>query len=194
MHGAPPKGIPNARLFRLLLARPRPWWPLSLRVAAAPETPLHVVALRGVEVEEALDAAKAHGGEDAHFDRFKLEVVARALHTPDGRAFGSADEPGALTDTEGEALVGAVLEGLAIVSPTYARSTVAAWEAALRDGARAGANLHEAVLLGGCVQHGWAGLTPRPDLYFGAPLADLTDGQMMAYRAAREVVKAMQSK
>jgi hypothetical protein len=192
MHGAPPKGIAPARLFRLLLGTPRPHYPLTWRADAAPDIPLHVVALRGLDVEAALEAARAASPGGDHIERFTLEVVALSLHTPDGRAFRSVEEAGALPEDEGRALVAAVLGALAIVSPTFARSDSAAWGRALVEGARTGANINAALALGSCVEHGWGAVTPRPDIFFGLPIVDLTDGQLMAFHAAREVVKGLQ--
>ena len=196
MHGSPPAPAlcAPARLWRLLAsAGGRPAWPLALRCAAAPSIALHVVALRGVEVEALLDGARPTGAAKPHYERFRLAVMAAALHTSEGRAFPSPDAAGALLADEADALVDACFAALAICSPTYQRSAVGQWEAALLAGARDPANLHEAVALGACVEHGWAGTTPRPDLWFGCAIGALTDGQQMAYRAAREVVRGLQS-
>lgn len=197
MHGPPPAPAlcSPARLWRLLAAVGvgRPWWPLSLRVAAAPQTPLHVIALRGCEVEGLLDAARDWAGSAPHYERFRAEVLAASLHTPEGRAFASPDAAGGLLADEADALVDACFAALATCSPTYQRSDVGRWEAVLRDGARDPANLHDAIALGACVEHGWAGTTPRPDLWFGCAIGALTDGQMMAYRAARDVLRSLQS-
>lgn len=194
MHGAPPRGVPPARLFRLLLRSPRPCLPLQWRAPGAEWAALHVVALRGIEVDEALDAARAAMGEAAHFDRFRLAVLRASLRlSADGApVFASVEDAGALQDGEAEALLDEVFVALGTCSPTYARSDLAAWDRALREGARAPGNLHETVALGSCIEHGWAGSTPRPDLYYGVPIGALTDGQMMAYRAARAVVADLQ--
>lgn len=194
MHGAPPKGIAPARLFRLLLGTPRPSYPLAWRAEAAPDIPLHVVALRSLDVEAALDAAKDAAPKGEHIDRFTAEIVALSLHTPEGRAFRSAEEAGALLDSEGAALTAEVLSALAIVSPTFVRSDTTAWGKALGEGARTASNINAALALGSCAEHGWGLSTPRPDIFFGLPIVDLTDGQLMAFHAAREVVKSLQRK
>lgn len=194
MHGPPPAPAlcSPARLWRLLAAVGvgRPWWPLSLRVAAAPQTPLHVIALRGVEVEALLDDA---GPLATRYERFRLAVVAAALCTPEGHAFAFPADAGALDAREADALADACFAALAVCSPTYQRSDVGRWEAVLQEGARDPANLHAAVALGACAEHGFAGTTPRPDLWFGCAIGTLTDGQMMAYRAARAVMKDLQT-
>jgi hypothetical protein len=120
-------------------------------------------------------------------------VLAASLHTPDGRAFAHPDAAGGLLADEADALTDACFAALAICSPTYQRSAVAAWEAVLAEGARDPANLADAVALGACVEHGWASTTPRPDLWWGCAVGALTDGQMMAFRAARAVLRSLQS-
>lgn len=193
MHGPPPAPAicSPARLWRLLASAEggRPSWPLSLRCAAAPDTPLHVVALRGAEVEALLDDARPHGGAKADYGRFRMAVLAASLWTPDGRAFSCPAGAGYLQSDEAEALADACFAALAICSPVYRRSPLPQWEAVLRDGARDPSNVLDAISLGACVEHGFAATTPRPDLWFGCPIGSLTDGQMMAYRAAREVLR-----
>ena len=190
----PPSGIAPARLYRLLTARPRPTWPLAFRFGFAPDTRLWVRALRGAEEEAAVDAAE--GIQDPHqrLARIRSELVAITVWTPDGPAFGSADDVGGLLQHEADQLGQQVLAGLATVSPTYGRSAWRAWAKALEQGAEHPSNIADAMLRGQCADQGAGGSTPRPDLYFGAPLADLTDGQIMAYRAAREVVAKSRKK
>ncbi len=195
MHGPPPAHVKPARLWRLLASTGdgRPAWPLSLRCAAAPQTPLHVRALRGAEVEAMLDDARDWAAPAPHYERFRVEVLAASLHTPAGRAVAHPDATGGLLADEADALADACFAALAICSPTYQRSAVAAWEAVLAEGARDPANLADAVALGACVDHGWASTTPRPDLWWGCAVGALTDGQMMAFRAARAVLRSLQS-
>lgn len=140
-----------------------------------------------------LDAARDWAGPAAHYERFRVEVLAAALWTPEGRAFASPDAAGGLLADEADALADACFAALAICSPTYQRSAVAQWEAVLAEGARDPANLADAVALGACVEHGWASTTPRPDLWWGCAIGGLTDGQMMAFRAARAVLRSLQS-
>jgi len=78
---------------------------------------------------------------------------------------------------------------IGVVSPTYNRSDSAAWGERLRAGASHDSNMAETLLLGQAFD--WTGGGEQPDRYFGAPLADLTDGQLMAYRAARDVIGMM---
>ena len=184
MFGPPPAGFDRARLFRLLTALPVPTYPLTWRSSAAPDIALHVVALRGGEVEDAVAVPS----------RVSLELLVRALHTPEGPAFATVEEAGALTDGDAAELTAEAMTALAIVSPTFARSDGPAWEAALRDGARAPGNMRATLALGACEEHGFGFSTPRPDLYFGRPIGLLTDEQLMAYDVARSIVRDMRRK
>ena len=51
--------------------------------------------------------------------------------------------------------------------------------------------MNDVVLMAEAVEHGYRRLTPRPDIYWGVPLCQLTDGQLMAYRAARTVYRKL---
>lgn len=195
MPAPPPSStISPARLFRLLCGGPRPRLPLSTRLAVAPRTPLFVVGLRGVEEQEAVDAAEGIVPPVARVDRIIAEILVRCLWTPDGPAFSSADDLGLLGQTEGEKLHREVSRAFLMVSPTYPRQSAddaARWSDVLEQGARDPSNLHEMVTLGGAIEYGYRRLTPRPDLYWGIPLCQLTDGQLMVYRAARRVYSRM---
>lgn len=192
----PPPDIAPARLFRLLLRRPRPEIPIAHRIRGAEDVPLRVRALASAD-EAAVDEA-AEGWGDAGPSRAADEFVYRALLTQDGPAFASPDEVGALDSTDALSLARAVRAALDVISPSYARSDVEAWMRVLKQGARAAGNWADAIALGGCVDwafgYGVGRLVERPDRYFGCPLADMTDGQWMAYRAAREAVQDMQRK
>jgi hypothetical protein len=192
----PPPGVSPARLFRLLLRRPRPEIPIAYRIRGAEDVPLRVRALSSAD--EAAVAEAAEGWGDAGPSRAADEFVFRALLTQDGPAFASPDEVGALDSTDALSLAKEVRAALDVISPNYARSDVEAWGRALKQGARAGGNWADAIALGGCVDYafgyGVGRLVERPDRYFGCPLADLTDGQWMAYRAAREVAQEFSKK
>jgi len=138
-----------------------------------------------------LDGVRPTGATQPHYERFRSAVLAASLHTPDGLAFPDPADAGYLQADEADALTDACFAALAICSPTYQRSALPAWEAALRDGARDPSNVLDALSLGACVEHGFAGTTPRPDLWFGCAIGALTDGQLMAYRAARDVLRSL---
>jgi hypothetical protein len=112
------------------------------------------------------------------------ELIVRSLYAGSYPAFESVDQIGDLIGDEMETLMAEVQPALRVISPTYGRADWRAWDAALKLGARHGSNSAEAILLGAC----YSEYAERPDWYFGGCLADLTDGQMMAYRAARSIV------
>lgn len=193
---APPVNVAPARLFRLLLRRPRPEISIAYRIRGVEHIPLRVRALSGVE--EAIVGDAGDGWGDAAGSVVAGQLVAMALLTPGGPAFASAEDVGALDMSEAMRLAVAVRAALDIISPSYSRHDVAAWDAALKTGAKDARNMAAAVALGGCVDYALGfstgRVTERPDRYFGMPLAEMTDGQWMAYRAARAVVQEMQDK
>ena len=195
MPAPPPHStISPAKLFRLLCGGPRPRLPITTRLLVARSTPLFVVGLRGVEEQEAVDMADGMKPESLRLNRVVAEILVRCLWTPEGPAFSSADDLGLLGRTEGDTLHAEAARAFLIVSPTYPRQSARdgeAWSRVLEEGARDASNLHEMVTLGGAIEYGYRGLTPRPDIYWGVPLCQLTDGQMMAYRAARKVYARM---
>jgi hypothetical protein len=191
---APPKEIPAARLFRLLLARPYAVAPLTYRIRGAEAIPLRVRALRSADelaISDASVGAPAIAGSCA-----ASELVLRALLAPGGPAFASVETVDAMGTDEVMRLASAVRAALNVISPTYVLADSALWMARLKEGARA--NWSEALSLGGCsdVAYGFGvgRATERPDRYFGIPLADMTDGQWMVYRAARAVFEEAQKK
>jgi len=190
----PPSHIAPAKLFRLLLQRPQARVALAYRLAGAEHMPLFVGALRSREFGEAFDAAD-HLPVELQGSRVMLELVARALVLEGGEAVFADGLAVAelLEGREADRLAMEVCEALAWVAPTYARSDTAAWHRALVTGARDGANLHDAYTLGRCVDvalgSGFKQVTHRPDRYFGGAMADITDGQWMAFRAARSLVE-----
>ena len=188
----PPKEVAPERLFRLLSKKPRPWWPLEHRVAAAPHVKLHVVALRGPEEAECYETGDVgtHAGRTA----VTAALVVAALHDPRGRVFSEAAQVLMLPTPDFDALANAVFMALAIVSPTEGRVDMAAWSLALKLGAQHRQNINEAVAMAGSadiVIGSKVHLEPRPDRYYGMPQSDLTDGHRMAFRAAWEVVKEL---
>lgn len=190
----PPKHIPAGRLFRLLLARPYAVTPIVYRIRGAEHIPLRVRALSASDEMAIADVGEARPNTRA--SACASELVRRALLAPGGPAFASAEEVDQMPIESVLSLAKAVREALNIISPTYALAEVALWDARLKEGARA--NWSEAIALGGCsdIAFGFKSgrLTERPDRYFGLPLADMTDGQWMAYRAARAVYEENQKK
>ncbi len=158
---------------------------------------LHARALTALEERACLDACEGVEPRAVWLDRLSLHLLVASLWTPAGPAFpGGAEEAGALEEDEGERLVGEALGALAVVSPSYTRSDSDAWAAALLKGAADPSNMRIAFTLAGAVDValGYGGgriTTARPDRYFGLPFAELTDGHLMAYAAARVFVDSL---
>lgn len=191
---APPADITAARLFRLLLVRPYAVAPIAFRIRGAEDVPLRVRALRSADEYAIADAAQST--PDIGGSRAASELVCRALLAPGGAAFASVEEVDAMGSGEVLTLAKTVRAALNAISPTYALADSARWHVRLKEGARV--NWSEMLALGGSVDfafgYGVGRATERPDRYFGVPLADLTDGQWMVYRAARAVFEEGQKK
>lgn len=164
---------------------------IAYRVPGLDGVALEVRALRPLEEAAAYDAVTALEPEEARPRALVAEVVAAALWTPKGRAFKNGEGVGALHEAEADELAAAVLSSLDVISPSYRTADAGAWAARLLEGAKTPSNMSVALALGGCVEVGYRA-TPRPDLYFGLPLRELTDGQWMAYRAARKFVQGLE--
>jgi hypothetical protein len=144
------------------------------------------VALPAREEAEAVDAAMG-APEEVRGSRIAGEVIARALLADGRTAFSSAEEVGLLDQAEFDALWSETLTALVAISPSYARSDVAAWRATLEEGAKHRSNLHDALVLGASADFGWGTTVYRPDRYWGLATCDLLDGHWMAFAAARKV-------
>lgn len=192
-NSAPPSHIDAASLFRLLSTRERPCVDLGYRLPLAPDVLLRVQGLRGPEMAAAyhVDSPDRMRGASTAAAR----VVACSLLDDDGLAFGSAGDLGGLTLSELTQLGGAVHAALATISPTYGRSDIGAWSARLTEGAKDDGNYFTAITMANCTDvvmgMGGAAYMPRPDRYYGKPVIELTDGQLMAYRAAWDMVNEL---
>lgn len=175
----PPQDIPPGKLFRLLLRRPRPVWRLDYRLTAAPAVPLYA---RGLTAAERAMVRDADDG-----DR-ELVFLSVALSDAAGAPFfATPDAAGTLLAHEAAELEAALMPALRICSPSVDVVDPKAWGDALRKGAmepasaalvaqiRAAFDTHDVLK---------KPIRPRMDLYFGLPLADITDGQRMAFLAA----------
>lgn len=176
----PPPDVSPPRLFRLLVARPRPEQPIAFRFAGVEHAPLVVRAPLACEVNAALDVAPS--------DAAAAALVAVSLYADGARLFGSAADVLDLPDVELPALTRDVLSALARIAPMYGRCNEPAWHEALVRGSQHPSNRTAWRALAGSVDIVLGAKRPiyveRPDRYFGVPLADLTDGQWMAFRAA----------
>jgi hypothetical protein len=191
----PLAGVSSARLFRLLLQRPRATAPIDYRIRGAEDVPLRVRALSSIDEAEIGDS---DGPSDQRMARAATEIIHRSLLTPQGLAFASPDEVGALMSTEAAELARACRLALDTISPTYTRHDVEALNRKLIEGGKADGNWPTALALGGCVDvsygYGIARTSERPDRYFGVPLAELTDGQWMVFRASRKILEELTNK
>lgn len=186
----PPRDVLPERLFRLLLRRPRPILPIDLRLPVAPHVALSVRGLTALEDAEVADVDPALPQELVRSTLMRRLIAAHLL--ADGAlAFASAEEVGGLTEHELATLGRAVFTAATIISPTYRASSQEAWRAALEQGARHSSN-HGLVCVIASASEPL--VLPRkilevgaPERYFSAALADLTDGQIMAFTAAKAV-------
>ena len=186
----PPRDVAPERLFRLLLRRPRPLLPLALRLPFAPDVALSVQGLTALEDAEAVAVDPAPPAEIGT-STIARRMIAASLLADGVPAFASAEDVGALTASEVAALTGAVFRALHVVSPLLRTADRDAWHDRLVMGAKHRANVSTA---GAIFASTTTLVTPKqflhlpaPDRYFGLPLADLTDGHLMAYHAARAV-------
>lgn len=189
--GRPPVSIAPERLFRSLLPL-RPEARIDYRIRCAPSIPLLVRAIPAHEEDAAIDAA-LDAPEEICGSRAQLEIVARYLWTPSGRAFEDADAVGQLDDDEVGMLADAVAEAVGRIAPTYARSDADAWGKALEAGARVLSNIGTCLALASCVDVTPGGRIGRPDRFWGCPTGQLLDGHWMLLRAAQRALESFKS-
>lgn len=198
----PPDDVPPQRLFRLLVRRPRPWQPIAYRYPAAPDVALHVRALTPLELAEALDDAGDEGAPaEVASDRAMGRVVVAGLWEDHGPVFTSAEQAARMPHQAWGSLMDAALRGLAGIMPSRALCSAdewAEWRKALDKGARHPSNMGEAFRMRDChdLVLGWRGSVRRfrPERYFGLPVADITDGQLLAFDAAIAAADDVQKK
>jgi len=186
----PPTDCKEKFLFRSLLRRPRPQQALNFRVRGAEHIKLYARALKSLEQAEAFEAGDDIELEQLTVSAITAELISLTVYTPRGRAFGSSDDVMRLSGNEIGQLGSEVLNVLHAISPTYSRSDTGAWEMALKKGAQDLSNIHEAMsMYRSCDRVGMDGTVyERPDRYFGLPICELTDGQLMVFSAATKYV------
>ncbi len=117
-----------------------------------------------------------------------------ALVTPSGRAAISRDHVEELTSAEVTSLAMNIHGALDIISPVYWRHNVRLWRDKLKLGALQGSNLSQLLSIGSCVERGDGSITMRPDRYYGLPVCEITDAQLLAfdggYLAYQELTQA----
>lgn len=190
--GAPPPHIPPPRLFRLLLATPRPILPLPFAFTGLPGRLLSVRALLSSEVRTAIDEASdlpPHSQASA----IALAITTRALLADGEPLFASPDELADLPIDEADRLCVATMTALETISPIIGQCDRVAWHISLCEGAKDPSNRVASEALGDAydiamtVKH--ARMLDKPELYFGLPRAQLTDGHWLCYHAARAVLE-----
>ena len=187
MAGAPPTDISPERLFRLLLTSPRASSPVDLPVDWADGGAFRVYALRPDD-EAAVQEAAERGGANYALRRehAQAEMVALSLWVDGERAFpGAVGLMSALDALDARLVVSAVVGVLARISPLYRATDSTAWLNVLQRGADHNDNRTQAHALACCVDGDIRHGPPRPWLYWGCAARELTDGQWMAFRAAR---------
>ena len=119
-------------------------------------------------------------------------LIAMALTDARGRlVFETAEDVGDVEEDEFADLAQVVREGLRAVSPVMHRCAhYEKWETVLDAGALDPSNYSTAFRIGTCIDESGE----RPDRYFGVAIGDLTDGQIMAYRAATRLVERSRKK
>lgn len=176
-----------ARLFRLLVDR-APRLPIPFRFADASDAPLVVRGLRGSDVLNAVDQAM-DSSEDARELAFCPMMLELALVTPEGRPFADAATYRQVDADELRRAWGAVSSALNIVAPIRATADMPEWERVLHLGAQQNGSIAGRIAECLDVSVGFGGVVriPRPDRYFGLPICELTDGQLMAFGAAYRI-------
>jgi hypothetical protein len=185
----PPKGVPAPRLFRELVRRPRPVWPLSLRIPCAPHVRLSARALTAWEDEEARDVEPDLPAE-VRLNAIVQRLLVASLLADDRPAFASLDDLGSFDEFEVRAMGAALFDAFAVVMPSYRRIDETMWSKRLEEGAKHPSNVSTVLAIGASsIEAGKSGplFMPHWDKFFGLPFAEITDGQRMAYAAARKV-------
>jgi hypothetical protein len=145
-------------------------------------------ALTGAQDASAFQNGFLHPVSEFQSVAAARHLIAAALCDQHGAPLLSYEQSGRMTVGEAQALGGAVIDGLERISPAYWRSNIDAWAAALKRGAQHHTNIGATIQIGQChdIVSGMSiGTSARPDRYFGKPVIHLTDGQLMAFAAAR---------
>ena len=125
-------------------------------------------------------------------------IVCAALMADGERAFSCPEEIFRLHKEEVSAIYSEVSLALSEISPLYASIDHVEWTRVLKEGALHRTNIATAWLMAECVDIVALGDSPiklsRPDRYYGIPLVEMTDGQRLAFSAAREAIDELSKK
>lgn len=134
-------------------------------------------------------------------DRSLAGIVAASLWEGDRLAFATPEDIGRMPQREWTALLSASLTALCGVMPSRALCSEGQWKEwalALGKGAQHASNATETMRIATCcdVVVGFAAVSRRrrPDRYFGMPIADLTEGQQLAFDAAYDVIETLRQR
>jgi hypothetical protein len=179
----PPAKVAPEILFRRLSATPAPSAPLPFTFWSIRHEPLSVIALTAREISEAYDD---------HGEGALVILMARSLHAGGPfRLFDDPDEARDLPDPEVQAALQAWGPVWFAVCPSYGRCDATAWHETLVKGARHPSNGTACRLMGESyftAEYGkFVRMVNEPDRYYGMPASQLTDGQIMCFRAARKI-------
>ena len=188
----PPSHIKPEALFRLLVCQPRARLPVFLSFSGCEHVAFFACAITGHELSMIVDGCDGIP-KDLADSKLKQGLALRCLYDDDGPVFTTIEEVGQLDETEINDIWRALYPALDAMSPTYPYSRSGEWEAALQRGAYHPSNRRTAYAMASCedVTAGFKTVhtNPRPDRYYGKAVSELTDGQLMAYSAARAAVK-----
>lgn len=197
----PPEDAPPARVFHSLIRRPRPRAPLAYRYPRIPDVAFHVVALTPFELAEALDVDADGEPSEVVSDRALARMVVAGLRDDHGPALASEEQASRMPQRSWCDMMEAAVRGIAGIMPSRALCSAedwAEWRRVLDKGARAGGNIGEAFRMRDChdIAVGWGGVARRyrPDRYYGLPIADLTDGHLLAFDIAVAAAEEIQKK
>ncbi len=176
----------------MMLATPRASTPISCRIRGAEHLNLTVVAVTSAEEAEAMSVLDSSESQDVGRSDAKRALIQLTVHLDGSKAFADLSAVGRLSEPEFDDLYEDVELALADISPSYGRSNSAEWIRVLETGASHHSNLIVASRLSSCVDisygYGIKYTNPRPDRFFGVPTHALTDGQWMAFDAARSLM------
>ena len=178
----PPKNIKPEVLFRRLSAYPGSVQDIAYKVTGAEGVSLSVRAMASHEIYSLIDDA----------DDKPAGIVCATLLADGERAFSSPEEIFRLHKEEVASLYQEVAEALISISPLYSSIDHVKWMAVLKKGAIHPTNISTALAMSECVDTlvGGGGTIRlnRPDRYYGIPVREMTDGQRLAFNAAREAI------
>jgi hypothetical protein len=148
----------------------------------------HVVAQRGDDVEHWLEWGNAQSDRES---ARAAGLVHLSLYRGSVRVYASPYDVLELDDEAFEHVSRVVLAAMSVCSPTYLHIDLDAWKRVLSDGAKHHANAVTRSDM--CMSHDLVPFVKspieRPDRYFGKARSELTDGQLLAFRAARAHIR-----